>query len=80
MENFNHPIDFRSRVIKIKTGASCSGQTESSHKGLIAMVAAAQCQTMLIGERSQIVWVCRFHHEANKRAARRIRTETANQR
>src|SRR4051794_22017004 len=47
-KNFDHPVHFRGRVVKIKTGARCPRKPELAHQWLVTMVATAHCQAVLV--------------------------------
>src|SRR5437016_3772388 len=49
LKHFDEPINFRRRIVKIKTGARRRFNAEFFHERLIAMMPAAQCNSMLIG-------------------------------
>ena len=62
----NHEaIDFLLGVVEIKTGAGGGFQPELAHQGLVAVVAAAEGDAILVGEGDDVVGV---------RAGPRIRT------
>ena len=69
MKDFNHSIDLRRCVVKVETRASCARDTKPPHERLVAVMSAAHGQAVLIGERGQIVGMCRIHHKPNQRAA-----------
>src|SRR4029077_6132448 len=74
---FNHAIDFLRRVVEIKAGASCSRHSDTAHQPFITMMSAAHSQSILIGERGQIVWVRSVHDKSNECTALVLRTEDA---
>ena len=61
-------IDFFSRIVKVKACASGPGYAEPSHQRLVAMVTAAQSQSVLICESCEVVRMRRVHHETNQSA------------
>ena len=53
----------RGGVVEIEAGARCSRQAEPAHQRLVAMVAAAQGEPALVGERGEIVRMRCVHDE-----------------
>src|SRR4051794_29292201 len=54
-QDLNHAIDLFERVVEIETRARCPRQTELLHQRLIAMMPAAQGESLLVGEGRQVV-------------------------
>src|SRR5258707_13537304 len=76
-QHFHETINFGGRVIEIKAGASSGFDAEPAHKGLVAMMAAAQGDPALVGDRDDVVGVDIFQHKANEARAANVGAEEA---
>ena len=63
-----HAVNLLTGVVEIKAGARGAGKAQLSHQRLGAMMAAAQRETMLIGEGRQVVRMRPLSVESSKRS------------
>jgi hypothetical protein len=77
VKDFNHSIDFLHRVVEIEARPRCARDAEATHQRLVAMMAAAHGQPILIRKRGQIVRMRSVHDKPNERAALFLRTKDA---
>src|SRR6266480_6250241 len=77
VKDLNHSIDLLHRVVEVEACARCSRYAEATHKRLVAMMAAAHGQPILIRKRGQIVRMRSVHDKPNKRAPLFLRTKDA---
>src|SRR5215217_1341834 len=69
LKDLNHAVDLFDCVVKVEARASCAGHAEATHQRLVAMMATAHGQPVLIRERSEIMRMRNVHHKSNERAA-----------